>query len=65
MGNISFYVNVFEMFCFYCVFLFDYVFNDLFYCLIKCFNELLIKFEMLIFEVKWGYELVIFLEMIV
>lgn len=37
MGTISFYANVSEMFCFYRVFLFDYVFNDLFHRLIKRF----------------------------
>lgn len=66
MGTISFYANVSEMFCFYRVFLFDYdVFNDLFHRLIKRFNESLIKSEMSIPEVKWGYELATFLEMTV
>lgn len=65
MGTISFYANVSEMFCFHRVFLFDYVFNDLFHRLIKRFNESLIKSEMSIPEVKWGYELATFLEMTV
>lgn len=65
MGTISFYANVSEMFCFYRLFLFDYVFNDLFHRLIKRFNESLIKSEMSIPEVKWGYELATFLEMTV
>lgn len=58
-------MQVSEMFCFYRVFLFDYVFNDLFHRLIKRFNESLIKSEMSIPEVKWGYELATFLEMTV
>lgn len=58
MGTISFYANVSEMFCYY-------VFNDLFHRLIKRFNESLIKSEMSIPEVKWGYELATFLEMTV
>lgn len=65
MGTISFYANVSEMFCFYRVFLFHYVFNDLFHRLIKRFNESLIKSEVSIPEVKWGYELATFLEMTV
>lgn len=51
--------------CLWNVFLFDYVFNDLFHRLIKRFNESLIKSEMSIPEVKWGYELATFLEMTV
>lgn len=57
--------NVLLLSCFSVWLCIQHVFNDLFHRLIKRFNESLIKSEMSIPEVKWGYELATFLEMTV